>query len=98
MKVIARPQCTGKTKELIEYSLINDIPIWCLSESKRRSLIEKSMHHFGKCVEVICGAELLNSSASQILIDDAAKMLQFLIDDFTTSPISLAGFTATTEN
>jgi hypothetical protein len=98
MKIIARPQCTGKTKDLLQLSLETNTPIWCLSESKRRSLLDKSMYYFGKTAEILCGGELLNSNATSVLIDDVEKMIGFLVNDYTDHPIEVAGLTITTEN
>lgn len=98
MKIIARPQCTGKTKELLQLALDTNTPIWCLSESKRHSLEEKSMFYFGKLAPVICGAELLNADITSVLIDDVEKMIGFLVNDYTTSPVEVVGLTITTEN
>ena len=98
MKIIARPQCTGKTKELIQLSLDTDTPIWCLSESKKHSLEEKSLFYFGKLVPVLCGAELLDADVSSVLIDDVEKMIGFLVNDYTSQPVVVAGLTITTEN
>ena len=98
MKIIARPQCTGKTQELLQLSLDTNTPIWCLSESKRRSLEEKSMFYFGRLAEVICGAELLNADTSAVLIDDVEKMIGFLVNDYTSQPVEVVGLTITTEN
>ena len=99
MKIIARPQCTEKTKELIAYSLEHDIPIFCMSESKRRSLYEKSMAYFCKPVRVICAEELLYAECDEVLIDDIEQIAQFLLDDYYyKKPVKLAGFTVTTEN
>lgn len=97
MKIIARPSCTGKTKELLEMSLNMNAPIWCLSESKKRSLEEKSLFYFNRLAEVICGDELLNTTATTILIDDIEKMLPFLINDYTSSPVEVAAITLTTD-
>ena len=98
MQIIARPQCTGKTKELLQLSLDTNTPIWCLAESKRRSLEEKSMFYFGKVAEVICGAELLNSDATRILIDDVETMIPFLVNDYSSQPVEVMGMTITTKN
>lgn len=98
MKIIARPQCTNKTQELIKLSLDTNTPIWCLSESKRKSLEEKSLFYFGKLAKIICGAELLDIEESSILIDDVDKIIEFFVNDYSTKPIEVAGFTITTEN
>lgn len=98
MKIIAKPQCCGKTKELIAYSLDNNIPIFCLTESKKASLREKGYAYFGKPVWVICGAELLDAECTSVLIDDAEKILFELVNDYSVEPIEIAGFTITTEN
>lgn len=95
MKIIARPECTGKTKELLQLSLDTNTPIWCLSESKKRSLEEKSMFYFGKMAEILCGIEINNSEAESILIDDVDKILYFLINEYTSHPTAVAGFTLT---
>lgn len=98
MKVIARPQCTEKTKDLIEFSIEHNIPIFCLTESKRRSLYEKAIAYFSKTVEVICAEELLHKHPNAVLVDDAEEFIKAYINDYSTSPVELAGFTVTTEN
>ena len=98
MKIIARPQCTGKTKELLQLALDTDTPIWCLSESKRHSLEEKSMFYFGRIAHVLCGSELLNADVQSVLIDDVEKMIGFLVNDYASSPVEVKGLTITTEN
>lgn len=98
MKIIARPQCTGKTKELIQMSLDTNTPIWCLSETKKHSLQEKSLFYFGRLAEILCGAELLHSDTSSVLIDDIEKMIGFLVNDYTSQPVEVLGITITTEN
>ena len=98
MKIIARPSCTGKTKELLELSFTTGAPIWCLSESKKRSLEDKALYYFGKPANVLCGAELLNSDASSILIDDIEKIIAFLVNDYASQPVEVIGLTITTEN
>lgn len=47
MKVICRNNCSGKTKELIAESLEKQIPILVFTDSKRRSLEDKSIAYFG---------------------------------------------------
>ena len=98
MKIIARPQCTEKTKELLQLSLDTNTPIWCLSESKRHSLEEKSMFYFGRLAHIICGAELLDADVPSILIDDVEKMIGFLVNDYSSQPVEVIGLTITTEN
>ena len=98
MKIIARPQCTGKTKELLQLSFDTGAPIWCLSESKKRSLEDKAMFYFGKPANVLCGAELLHTDATSILIDDVEKMIGFLVNDYSSHPVEVIGLTITTEN
>ena len=98
MKIIARPQCTGKTKELLQLSFDTNTPIWCLSESKRNSLQDKSLYYFGRPANVLCGAELLNSETTSVLIDDVEKIIGFLVNDYTSQPVEVKGITITTEN
>lgn len=98
MKIIARPQCTGKTKEILKLSIDTNTPIWCLSESKRKSLEEKSLAYFGKMAEVICGGELLHAEVPAVIIDDVEKMIGFLVNDYSYSPIEVAAVSITTEN
>lgn len=98
MKIIARPQCTGKTKELLKLSLDTNTPIWCLSESKKSSLQEKSLFYFNKLAPILCGAELLDADISSVLIDDVEKMIGFLVNDYTSQPVEVAGLTITTED
>lgn len=97
MKIIAKPQCCGKTKELIAYSIDNNIPIFCLTPSKKASLREKALAYFGRPVWVICAEELLDADCTSVLIDDAEQLLLELVNDYSTEPIDIAGFTITTE-
>lgn len=98
MKIIARPQCTEKTKELIQLSLETNTPIWCVTESKRKSLQEKSLFYFGKIAEIICREELLHSDTTKVLIDDVDKLIEYLVNDFSINDVSVVGMTITTEN
>jgi len=98
MKIIARPQCTGKTKEILQLSIDTNTPIWCLSESKKKSLEEKSLAYFGKLAEVICGGELLHTEVSSVIIDDVEKMIGFLVNDYSCTPVEVAAISVTTEN
>ena len=74
MKIIAGENCTGKTKQLIEYSLENDIPILAFTPSKMDSLIEKSKAYFGRIVDVMYYKDALDYSG-KVLIDDLDEVL-----------------------
>lgn len=74
MKVIAGQNCTGKTKELIAYSLENDIPIIAFSTTKVNSLIEKSKVYFGRIVDARYYLDMLDYSG-KVLIDDLDEVL-----------------------
>lgn len=97
MKIIAKPQCCGKTKELIAYSIEHNIPIFCLTQSKKASLREKAYAYFGQPVWVLCRGELLNAECTSVLIDDAENLLLELVNDYSTVPVDVVGFTVTTE-
>lgn len=76
MKIIAGENCTGKTKQLIEYSLENDIPILALTPSKADSLIEKSKAYFGRVVNVVDFKYALDYGyEGKVLIDDLDEVL-----------------------
>lgn len=98
MKIIAQPQCSEKTKELIKYAIDNNLPIFCLTETKRRSLLEKAQNYFGSSVWVIRGSELLYADCNAVLVDDAEDFIMEVINDYSYGPISLAGFSVSTEN
>ena len=98
MTIIAQPQCSGKTKELIKYAIDNNLPIFCLTETKRRSLLDKAYNYFGSSVWVICGSELLYADCNAVLVDDAEDFIMAVINDYSAYPMSLAGFSVSTED
>lgn len=99
MKVIVRPNNTGKTKELIEYSLQTGIPIYAYSDSKARSLREKSLAYFGMSVNVVTSTDLASGAVyGDILVDDMEKVFSKLLSAYLpTADFSLAGFSATAD-
>lgn len=90
MKIIAGTNCSGKTKELIQYSLENEIPILAFSSSKVDSLVEKSKAYFGRVVEVIHYQDAANYGG-KVLIDDIDEVLPHLLQ-LILPDVSLEGF------
>lgn len=97
MKAIVRPNNTGKTRELIEYSLQTGIPIYAYSDSKARSLREKALAYFGASVNIVTSADLASgASYGDILVDDMEKVFVKLLSTYLpTADFNLVGFTAT---
>lgn len=98
MKIIIGKNATGKTKELIKYSLDNNIPILAVTKSKADSLREKSLAYFSKPANVITMPDLLdNTEISAVLVDDVEKAFAVLLQTYYSpeSNISVVGFTAT---
>lgn len=98
MKIIIGKNATGKTKELIEYSLEHNIPILAVTESKAKSLREKSLAYFSKPAEIVTIPALLDDTKiSVILVDDIEKAFAVLLQSHCSpeSNISVVGFTAT---
>jgi hypothetical protein len=86
MKLFVGKNDTGKTRELIKYSLEQDIPILALYNSKAESLRAKSINYFGKLVKVVTPNDLMqNGYAGDILVDDLEKAFATLLSDFVRS-------------
>lgn len=81
MKVICRNNCSGKTKELIAESLEKQIPILVFTDSKRRSLEDKSLAYFGQLVTTVFYTD--ESYKGEVLIDDVEENLTFLLQEAT---------------
>lgn len=97
MKLFVGKNDTGKTRELINYSLEQDIPILALYNSKAESLRAKSINYFGKLVKVVTPNDLMQSGYSgEVLVDDLDKAFATLLSDFVrSSNFSIAGATVT---
>lgn len=84
MKIILGKNDTGKTRALIEQSLVQDIPIFALSRSKADSLQAKSISYFGKLVKVVTADDLTcHSYSGDILVDDMEKLFTTLLSAYT---------------
>ena len=95
MKIIARPQCTGKTKELIAYAIENNIPILCLTQSKIKSLNEKAEAYFNSVVPTCTLEDLNDHIVPNVLIDDADSFINELIGFISDYCTCVSGFTLT---
>ncbi len=98
MKIIVGKNATGKTKELLQYSFDNDIPILAVTKSKANSLKEKALAYFSKPANIVTLADLTeNTEISKILVDDIEKAFASLLQNHFAIPsdFSVAGFTAT---
>jgi hypothetical protein len=78
MKLIIKPSCTGKTRELIEYSLETNTPFLVVTDSKKKSLEEKGLAYFSRVPWIITldDAKFYNGP---VLIDDADQVLNQLL-------------------
>lgn len=86
MKIILGKNDTGKTRTLIEQSIINDIPIFALTSSKADSLQAKSISYFGKLVKVVTADDLAcRNYSGDILVDDMEKLFTTLLAAYTKS-------------
>lgn len=93
MKVINREKNSGKTKELINYSLENDIPILVLNDRKYQSLREKCIAYFG-CLPKVVTAEEASTYQGPVLIDDADEILNGVIKNIVQNPqVNVVGMT-----
>ncbi len=90
MKIIAGQNCTGKTKELIQYSLENDTPILVFSPTKAESLIEKSKVYFGQVVQVVYYKDAAEYEGA-VLIDDLDEVLTQMLQ-LAFPNLSVEGF------
>jgi hypothetical protein len=98
MKIIVGKNATGKTKELLQYSLDSDIPILAVTESKANSLREKSLAYFSRPANVVTLADLSeNADISKILVDDIEKAFAVMLQTnfVARSNLYVVGFTAT---
>ena len=95
MKLIVRPQCTGKTKELIAYAIENNIPILCLSQSKIKSLNEKAEIYFNSVVPTCTLNDLSEDVIPNVLIDDADSFINELIGLMSAYDTCVSGITLT---
>ena len=95
MKIIARPSCTGKTKELIEYAIETNIPILCLTQSKAKSITEKAQAYFNSVVPICTLKDIVNTVIPAVLIDDAEKALNELLMDLSDYETCVAGLSIT---
>ena len=90
MKIICRNNCSGKTKELIKESLDTQTPILVFSDSKRRSLEDKSLAYFNELVETIDVLEAKNYNG-KVLIDDLEENLDSLLKHAFNNPMLSVG-------
>ena len=97
MKLIVGKNDSGKTRELIKYSLETNIPIFALYDSKAESIRAKAISYFGKPVRVITPNDLAqNNYIGDILVDDIEKAFTVLLADFVRSnSFTIAGVTIT---
>jgi hypothetical protein len=98
MKIIVGKNATGKTKELLRYSLDNNIPILAVTGSKANSLREKSLAYFSRPANVLTLTDLAeNAEISKVLVDDIEKAFAVMLQTHFSakSNISIVGFTAT---
>ena len=97
MKLIIGKNDSGKTRELIKYSLDTGIPIFALYDSKAESIKAKAISYFGKPVYIVTPNDLAqNNYNGDILVDDIEKVFTLLLSDFMrSSSFTLAGATIT---
>lgn len=97
MKIIVRPNNSGKTRDLIEYALETNTPIFAITDSKAKSLREKSLAYFEKPVQIVTLIDIIeNTYNGDVLIDDIEKCFKILLDALVDgeSAITIAGFSA----
>lgn len=90
MKIIAGQNCTGKTKQLIEYALENELPILVFSRSKADSLVEKSMAYFGRVVSTLHYTDAAEYTGA-VLIDDLDQVISYAVQ-LAFPNLSIEGF------
>ena len=90
MKIIAGQNCTGKTKQLIEYALENELPILVFSPSKADSLIEKSKAYFGRIVNTLYYKDAADYTGP-VLIDDLDEVISYAVQ-LAFPNLSVEGF------
>lgn len=97
MKLIVGKNDSGKTRELIKYSLDKDIPIFAMYDGKAESIRAKSISYFGKQVRVVTPNNLAaGEHIGEILVDDLEKAFTMLLADFVRSTsFTVAGATIT---
>lgn len=97
MKLIVGKNDSGKTRELIKYSLDNDIPIFAMYDGKAESIRAKAISYFGKSVRVVTPNDLASGEyLGDILVDDLEKVFTMLLTDFVRSTgFTVAGATVT---
>lgn len=98
MKVIVGKNDSGKTRELIAYSLEAGIPIFVLYDSKAESIRAKAISYFNRVVKVVTPNDLANGYAGDLLVDDIEKAFSALLADFVkSSNFAVAAATITDE-
>jgi hypothetical protein len=96
MKIIVGKNSTGKTRDLIQYSLETGIPILAYTGRKADSLLEKSVAYFEKPVKVITLHDLSTDYNGDILVDDIEKLCDFMLKDYCmNNRFNIAGVTIT---
>ena len=96
MKLIVGRNDSGKTRELIKYSIDNSIPIFALYDSKADSIKAKALNYFNTPVRVITPNDLAAGYDGEILVDDIEKAFAALLADFArSSSFSIVGATIT---
>ena len=86
MRLIVGKNDSGKTRELIKYSLDTGIPIFALYGNKAESIKAKAISYFNKPVYVLTPNDLMqNNYTGEILVDDIEKAFAALLADFTQS-------------
>lgn len=100
MKFIVGKSNTGKTKELIEYSLSSNIPIFALHNGKANSLRVKAFSYFNKAVQVVTPDDLIYGDYhGKILVDDLEKAFSMLLAEYLkTDDFEVVGATVTEED
>lgn len=91
MKIICRSRGTGKTKDLIEYSLETGYPILAFHPEEREELQEKSLTYFGKSVNTV---SIVDDHKGKVLIDNLETALNYLLKKaLVNEGIEVGGFT-----
>ena len=78
MELIIKPNCSGKTKEIIKESIATNTPILAISHSKKLSLEEKGLAYFGIKPWVLSFEEA-QCYVGPVMIDDAEQVLKQLL-------------------
>ena len=99
MKLIVGKNDTGKTRELIKYSLDNNVPIFALHNRNAEALRAKSISYFGKPVSIVTTDTLASHDyTGEILVDDLEKVFTELLANFVkSSGFELVGASVTEE-